>query len=136
MFPDAEETTYIDVVYKECFDAEGQSAYIEMFPDAKETSYIDEVYTECFDAEGQSASAEIFPGTITNPEYTELNIAHNSRDNQSIQTHYSRSQTKHVQYRLLVFISCFLTTLVVTNIVTFITTKNKFSAIKKNCKYK
>ncbi|XP_063404351.1 protein eyes shut homolog [Mytilus trossulus] len=126
----AEETSNIDVVYSECFDAEGHSANIEMFPDAKETKYIDVVYTECVDADGQIAYEEMSSAANTNPEYTELNIAHNSRDNQSINT--NNSQTIHVQFRLLVFfISCFLITLIVTNVVTFITTKNKFSAIKQ-----
>ncbi|CAC5425112.1 unnamed protein product [Mytilus coruscus] len=88
----------------------------------------DAVYEECFDTDDQSDYEEVSPVAKNNP--SDINIAHNIPKNQSIQEDNSRSKKMHVQLRLLVFISCFVITLVVSNVVTFITTKNKFSEKK------
>ncbi|CAC5423356.1 unnamed protein product [Mytilus coruscus] len=90
----------------------------------------DAVYEECicFDTDDQSDYEEVSAVAKNNPP--DINIAHNIPKNQSIQEDKSRIKKMHVQLRLLVFISCFVITLVVSNVVTFITTKNKFSEKK------
>ncbi|CAC5360529.1 unnamed protein product [Mytilus coruscus] len=90
----------------------------------------DAVYEECFDTDDQSDYEDVSPVAKRNPP--DINIAHNMPKNQPIQEDNSQSKKMHIQLRLLVFISCFVITLLVSNVVTFITTKDKFSEKKTN----
>ncbi|CAC5360528.1 unnamed protein product [Mytilus coruscus] len=90
----------------------------------------DVVYEKCFDTEDQSNYDQLSSVSKESPPKTVFNISHNIPNDQSIQEDNCRSQKIQVPWRLLFFISCFLITIVVSNVVTFITTKNKFSEKK------
>ncbi|XP_052086774.1 cubilin-like [Mytilus californianus] len=90
----------------------------------------DGVYEECFDTDDQSDYEEVSP--VAKKNLPDINIPHNMPKIQSIKEDYSRSKKMHTHLRFLFFINCFVIILVVSNVVTFITTKDKFSEKKTN----
>ncbi|CAC5425113.1 unnamed protein product [Mytilus coruscus] len=90
----------------------------------------DVVYEKCFDPEDQSNYDQLSSVSKQCSPHTDFNLAHNIPNNQSIKEENCLSQKIQVPWRLLLFISCFLITIVVSNVVTFITTKDKFSEKK------
>ncbi|CAC5381123.1 unnamed protein product [Mytilus coruscus] len=83
-----------------------------------------EDYEDCFSTEDQSEYEDVNPIPKRSSLKTNVNTAHNITQ-QTIQDN-SRSPKKKVPWRLILLISCFLVTIVVSNVVTFITTKDKF----------
>ncbi|VDI61882.1 Hypothetical predicted protein [Mytilus galloprovincialis] len=90
----------------------------------------DELYEKCFDTEDQSNYDQLSPVSKESPHKAVFTIANSIPTDQSTHKDDCRSQTIQVPWRLLFFISCFLITIVVSNVITFVTTKNKFSEKK------
>ncbi|XP_076079015.1 uncharacterized protein LOC143049154 [Mytilus galloprovincialis] len=90
----------------------------------------DAMYEKCFDTEDQSNYDHLSPVSKERPPETVFTFANKIPTDQSIQQDNCLSKEIQIPWRLLVFISCFLVTIVVSNVATFVTTKNKFSEKK------
>lgn len=86
-------------------------------------------YEDCVSTEEQSEYEEVNPHPTRSPRKTNVNIAHNITNKRSNQVN-SWLKTKRVPWRLLLFISGFVITIVLTIIVTFFSTKDKCSEKK------
>ncbi|VDI11218.1 Hypothetical predicted protein [Mytilus galloprovincialis] len=104
--------------YEDCFSPEEQSDYEDVNPIPKSSPFkLNPIH--------KSSPLKLNPIPKSSPLTTNVIIAHNITNNQSIQDE-PRSRKKQVPWRLLLLISFFLITIIVSNVVTFVTTQNKF----------
>ncbi|XP_063403638.1 protein eyes shut-like isoform X2 [Mytilus trossulus] len=117
--------------YEDCFSPEEQSDYEDVNPIPKSSPFklnpIPKSSPLKLNPISKSSPLKLNPIPKSSPLKTNVNISHNITNNQSLQDN-PRSQKKQVPWRLLLFItsSVLLITIIVSNVVTFVTTKNKF----------
>ncbi|XP_063401845.1 sushi, nidogen and EGF-like domain-containing protein 1 [Mytilus trossulus] len=104
--------------YEDCFSPEEQSDYEDVNPIPKSSPLK-------LNPIPKSSPLKLNPIPKSSPLKTNVIIAHNITNNQSIQDK-PRSQKKQVPWRLISLICFFLTIIIVSNVVTFVTTQNKF----------
>ncbi|XP_071135359.1 uncharacterized protein [Mytilus edulis] len=104
--------------YEDCFSPEEQSEYEDVNPIPKSSPLK-------LNPIPKSSPLKLNPIPKRSPLKTNVNIAHNITNKQSIQDK-RRSQKKQVPWRLLLLIGFFFITIIVSNVVTFVTTQNKF----------
>lgn len=122
--------------YEDCFSPEEQSDYEDVNPIPKSSPFkLNPIHKSShfkLNPIPKNSPLKLNPIPKSSPLKTNVNITHNITNNQSIQDK-PRSQKKQVPWRLLLLISFFLITIIVSNVVTFVTTQNKF--LEKRRKY-